>query len=79
MQTRFTACRLSRLSLKPRACCPKGPRLPWEFGDAVDTVRRGAREPWIAAMTALSCFVARVVIVSVSQSRIVTSKHWTLD
>ena len=41
--------------------------------------RRGAREPWIAAMTALSCFVARVVIVSVSQSRIVTSKHWTLD
>ena len=28
-------------------------------------MRRGAREPWIAAMTALSCFVARGVIVKV--------------
>ena len=34
---------------KPRACCPKGPRLLLEFGDAVNSLRRGARVPWIAA------------------------------
>ena len=27
--------------------------LLWEFEDAVDSLRRGAREPWIAAMIAL--------------------------
>ena len=35
---------------KPRACFFA---LLWEFEDAVDSLCRGAREPWIAAMIAL--------------------------
>ena len=53
---------------KPRACCPKGPRLPWEFGDAVDSLCRGAREPWIAAMIALSPTLLFVSSVYLSRS-----------